>query len=70
MALREQPIIPPHLAWPREKRLQTMRDVVTIIAGKNALKLENARAIAKTYSVLPAEVEAEMMRHLSESEGK
>lgn len=61
---------PPADAWPLEKRREMMRDVVRLIASTCALKLENAGPIAVTYGVSQACVEAEMMKHLSESEGK
>lgn len=61
----------PHAdAWPIENRRQMMRDVVTSLAKEDCLRVGFAPAIARTYGVLPCEVEAEMMRHLSESEGK
>jgi len=69
MAEREDPVIPPALAWDRK---QTMRDVVRLIAQHGALRIENAARIAATYGpdITVCEVEAEMMRHLSEGEGK
>lgn len=61
---------PPADAYPRDKRLQTMRDVVRLIASKAGLKLENAPAFARTYGLKSSEVEAEMMKYLSEETGK
>lgn len=61
---------PPAEAWPLEKRREMMRDMVRLISSKCALKIENAVPIARTYGVRPCEVEAEMMKHLSESDGK
>jgi hypothetical protein len=57
-------------AWSLEDRKQMMRDVVRLLAQKNALKLENAAAFATTYGVPEPCVTAEMMKHLSEGDGK
>lgn len=70
MALREQPITTPDKAWPFESRKQMMRDIVRLLAERSALDLKNAAAIGRTYGVSEACVTAEMMKHLSESEGK
>lgn len=60
----------PNEAWPVEGRRQMMRDVIRLLAERGALKIENAPAIAKTYSVLATEVEAEMLKHRSEGGDK
>lgn len=62
----------PHsIAWSADDRKQMMRDVIRMLAGLGALRIQNAPAIATTYSVNPCEVEAEMMKHLQEGgEGK
>lgn len=70
MALREQPVTSPTQAWPLESRKQMMRDVIRRLSELRALKLVNAHAIAATYGVPEPCVTAEMMKHLSESEGK
>jgi hypothetical protein len=54
----------------REKRIQTMRDVIRFLSDKCVLKIENAPAFARTYGVMPCEVEAEMMKYLSEGDAK
>lgn len=57
--------------WPLEQRRSMMREIVSLMAKEGALHRIDAPAYARTYGVLLAEVEAEMMRHLSEgSEGK
>lgn len=63
-------VVPHARAWPLESRRQMMRDVIRIIASKCALKIENAPAIARTYDVPVACVEAEMMKHMQEGEAK
>lgn len=65
----ERPI--PHgEAWPLESRRSMMREVVKLMAEESALHRIDAPAYASTYGVSSAEVEAEMMRHLPEGEGK
>jgi hypothetical protein len=54
-------------AWDRK---QTMRDVVRMLAGLGALRIENAAAIAATYGTRAEIVEAEMMKFLSEGDAK
>lgn len=61
---------PPAEAWPLEKRREMMRDVITALARESCLRIGFAPAIAKTYGVEKTSVEAEMMKHLSEGEGK
>lgn len=56
--------------WPIESRRQMMRDVVRMLSEKQVLRIENAPAIAATYGLKVCEVETEMMKYLSESEGK
>lgn len=57
---------------PLEDRRQMMRVVVAQMAAAGELHLIDAPAYARTYGpgILACEVEAEMMKHLSESEGK
>lgn len=63
--------VPHDSAWPLEKRRGMMRDIVRLLSEHSALKLQNSRHIAATYGLTVIEVEAEMMRHLSEGvEGK
>jgi hypothetical protein len=60
------------MSWSPESRREMMRDVVRLIAELGALRLENAPRIAATYGphITTAEVEAEMMKHMTEGEGK
>lgn len=55
--------VPHDIAWDRK---QTMRDVIALVASKNALRLENAPHFARTYGVSVEEVEAEMMKFQTE----
>lgn len=57
---------------PLEDRRQMMRTVVAKMAKAGELHLIDAPAYATTYGphILPCEVEAEMMKFLSEGEGK
>lgn len=57
--------------WSLEDRKQMLRTVVSMMAARGVLKIENAPAYATTYGVPIGCVEAEMMKHLSEGiEGK
>jgi hypothetical protein len=62
--------VPHERAWSLEQRKQMMRAVVSDLAKAGVLPGVNAPAIASTYGVKTCEVEAEMMKHLSEGEGK
>ena len=59
-------------AWPLQARRQMMRDVIRLLSERGALRLVNAAAIATTYGpgITTLDAEAEMMKHLSEGEGK
>lgn len=66
----ELPVTIPGKAWSLEARKQMMRDVVTWFDKLGILSLVKASAIAATYDVPEPCVIAEMMKHLSEGEGK
>ena len=63
---REDPILPPLEAYSRDKRKQTMRAFVDLAAKAGAILQIKPPHVATTYGVLPGEVEAELMKHLSE----
>ena len=60
--------VPHNEAWPRDSRQRDAAKVVQMLIGR--LKIENAPHIAATYGIPTAFVEAEMMKHLQEGEGK
>jgi hypothetical protein len=62
--------LPPTQAWPLEKRRDDMRREIARAAREDRLALVRPPLFATTYGVLPSEVEAELMRHLSEGDGK
>ena len=66
MADREDTILPPLEAYSRDKRKQTMRACVELAARLGSICKLQPIHVATTYGVLPGEVEAELMKHLSE----
>jgi hypothetical protein len=60
--------LPPTQAWPLEKRREDMRREIARAAREDRLPLVRPPLFAATYGVLPSEVEAELMRHLSEGD--
>jgi hypothetical protein len=58
--------IPPSLAWSKEQRLKMMREVIGLLARHGETLGVRPRDFAKTYGVSVADVDAELMRHLSE----
>lgn len=62
--------IPPAQAWTREQRIQMMRQVIGLLAQHGETLGVKPKHFAATYRVSVAEVEAELMRHLQEGEGK
>ena len=68
-ATPERPI-PACEAWPLESRKQMMRDTILTMARHGDLNRVNPQCYAATYGVPVIEVEAEMMKHLSEGEAK
>lgn len=62
--------IPPGEAWPLESRKQMMRHTILTMARHCDLSRVNPQCYAATYGVPVIDVEAEMMKHLSEGEAK
>jgi len=62
--------IPPSVAYGREQRLKMMREVIGLLARHGETLGVKPIHFARTYGVSEAEVDAELMRHLSEGEGK
>jgi hypothetical protein len=60
--------VDPCEAWPLEKRREDMRREIARAAREDRLPLVRPPSFAATYGVLPSEVEAELMRHLSEGD--
>ena len=67
---REDPILPPLEAYSRDKRKQTMRKAVCLMASANALHSINAHKYAETYGIAVVEVESEIIKCLPEGDGK
>jgi hypothetical protein len=61
-------VIHPTQAWPLEKRREDMRREIARAAREGRLPLVRPPLFAATYGVLSSEVEAELMRHLSEGD--
>jgi len=62
--------VPPNIAWSKEQRLKMMREVIGLLARHGETLGVKPIHFARTYGVSEAEVDAELMRHLSEGEGK
>jgi hypothetical protein len=62
--------VPPNIAWPKEQRLKMMREVIGLLARHGETLGVSPKDFARTYGVTEADVDAELLRHLSEGEGK
>jgi hypothetical protein len=62
-----------HDPWPLEDRKAMMREFIAGSAKRGTLPMLSPTHIAATFGsgkILPCEVEAEMMKHMQEGDGK